>query len=62
MQRSALDGLVDRLDELAMLGVRLRAVAIGHGSLEPAEERLDLGGVAAVLESLALGARDPLLL
>src|SRR6516164_5310474 len=58
----ALDRLVDRLDELAVLGVRLRSIAIGDGVLEPAEERLDLGGIAAVLQALALGAHDPLLL
>ena len=39
-----------------------RAVAGGHGRLEAAEVRLDLRRVAAVLESLALGAQDPLLL
>jgi hypothetical protein len=62
VQRTALDGLVDRLDQLAMLDLRLVSVAGRHRRLEAAEERLDLGGVAAVLESLAFGAQDPLLL
>jgi len=62
MQSAALDGLVDRLDQLAVLGIRLRIVAGGDRGLEAAEEGLDLRGVAAVLEPLALGAQNPLLL
>ena len=41
---------------------RPRRVAARDGRLEAAEVGLDRGGVAAVLEPLALGAQDPLLL
>ena len=53
VQRAALDGLVDRRDELA---VRLSGVALaaGDGLGQAAEVGLDRGGVAAVLEPLAL--------
>jgi hypothetical protein len=62
MQSPPLDGLVDRPDEVAMLGLGLRSVAIGDGPLEPMEERLDPRRVAAVLEAFALGARYALFL
>ena len=62
VQRAALDGLVDRPHELAVLGVGAFVVARGDRALEAAEVRLDLRGVAAVLEPLALGPQDPLLL
>src|SRR3954469_5184225 len=56
----ALDGLVDRRNELAMRGVGLGLVATG--ALQAAEQRLDLRRVPAVLRALALRAQDPLLL
>ena len=62
MQSAALDGLVDRLDELAVLDVGLRTVTRRDRRLETAEEGLDLRRVAAVFETLALGAQNPLLL
>ena len=62
MQRAALDGLVDQADELTVLGVGGGVVAGGDSGLEAAEVRPDRGGVVAVLEALALGAQDPLLL
>ena len=40
----------------------LLGVALGDGRLEAAEVGLDRRGVAAILEPLALGAEDPLLL
>jgi len=62
MKSAALDRLVDGLDQLTVLGVRVRVLAGGDSLLEPAEERLDPRRVATVLEPLALGAGDPLLL
>jgi hypothetical protein len=62
MQGPALDGLVDRADERAVLGLRGLRVARGDRGLEPAEEGLDRRGVAAILEALALGPEDSLLL
>src|SRR5690242_5791151 len=62
VQGAALDRLVDRAYELAMLGVGGGLIATGDGGLQPAEVGLDLGGVAAVLQALTLGAQDPLLL
>jgi hypothetical protein len=62
VQRASLNRLVDRLDELAVLGIGLRVLARGDGVLEAAEVRLDPRRVATVLEPLTLGAKDPLLL
>jgi len=45
-----------------MLGIGRLGVAAGNGPLEPAEVRLDLRRVASILESLALGALNALLL
>jgi hypothetical protein len=45
-----------------VLGVGGGVVAGGDGSLEAAEVRPHRGGVVAVLEALALGAQNPLLL
>src|SRR4051795_5851832 len=54
VQRAALDGLVDQRDERAVLRADLRLVARGDGGLQPAEVRLDLRRVVAVLEPLTL--------
>ena len=62
VQRSALDGLVDRLDEHAVLGLGDIVGAVGNRPLQPAKVRLDRRRVAAVLEPLTLGTQDPLLL
>src|SRR5581483_344112 len=61
VKRAALDGLVDRRDELAV-GLRGVALVALDGGGQAAEVGLDRRGVAAVLEPLALGAQDPLLL
>ena len=45
-----------------MLALHGGVVTCGDGALEPAEVRLDLRGVAAILEPLTLGTSDPLLL
>ena len=57
-----LDGLVDPRDELAMLARRPRRRRRATAPLEAAEMRLDRARQAPVLDPLALGARDPLLL
>jgi hypothetical protein len=62
VQRPALDGLVDQPDQLLVLGLGGLVVAAFDGSLQAAEVRLDRRRVAPVLETLALGAEDPLLL
>ena len=62
VQRAALDGLVDQPDQLLVLDLGGVVVATLDGSLKAAEVRLDRRRVAPVLESLALGAEDPLLL
>ena len=62
MQGAALDGLVDRLHERAVLGGGRLGVAGGDRGLEAAEEGPDGRRVAAVLQALALGAEDALLL
>ena len=62
VQRARLDRLVDLRHQRAMLDRDLLRVALADGALEPAEVGLDRGGVVAVLETLALGAQDPLLL
>jgi hypothetical protein len=62
VKRAALDGLVDRRLEPAMLDLGGLGVALGDRALEAAEVGLDRRGVAAVLQPLALGAQDPLLL
>ena len=50
------------LTSVVMLGVGERVVLGGDGGLEATEVRPDRRGVVAVLEALALGAQDPLLL
>ncbi len=62
MQRAALDGLVDRAHEATVLGLGGLAVALLGESLQATEVGLDRRGVLAVLETLALGAEDALLL
>src|SRR4051812_33357733 len=62
MQRAALDGLVDRADELSVLRVGRGGVAARDRGPQAAEVRPDRRRVSAVLEALALGALDPLLL
>src|SRR5262249_23071146 len=62
VHRAALDGLVDRALQRAVLAARGLGVSVANRGLEPAEIGLDRGCVPAVLESLALGAQDPLLL
>ena len=62
VQRAALDGLVDRRHERQVLGVGELVVLGGDGGFEAAEVRADRRRVVAVLEALALGAQDPLLL
>ena len=62
VQRAALDGLVDRALQAHVLGLGGRASPLLHGRFEVAEVGLDRRGVAAVLEALALGAQDALLL
>ena len=53
VQRAALDGLVDQLDQVAVGVVGGLVVAGGDGGLETAEVRLDLRRVLAVLLALA---------
>jgi hypothetical protein len=62
VNRATLDGLVDRRDEIAVRRVGSCVVAVFDERLEAAEVRLDRRGVLAVLETLALGAQDALLL
>lgn len=62
MQRASLDRLVDRRHELAVLGLGGVVVAAGDGGLEAVEVSLDARRVAPVLETLAGGALDALLL
>src|ERR1700682_1432990 len=59
---ASLDGLVDGALQAHVLGVGSCGVAALDGRLEVAEVGLDRGGVVAVLQTLALGAQDPLLL
>src|SRR3954451_1498407 len=62
VQRAGLHGLVDERQQLAVIGVGLGVVLGLDGRDQAPEVRLDRRGVAAVLETLALGAQDPLLL
>ena len=62
VQRAALDGLVDRADELRCSASAVSASPASTAACEAAEVGLDRRRVAAVLEPLALGAQDPLLL
>ncbi len=62
MQRAALDGGVDAAHQRAVLGLGGLYIAALHRRFQAPEERLDRGGVEAVLQALALGAQDPLLL
>src|SRR3954467_14280717 len=62
VQGAALDGLVDGADQRQVLGLCGVGVAGGDRGLEPAEEGLDRRGVAAVLQALAFGPEDALLL
>ena len=62
MHAAALYSLVDRLYELAMLGLCGRVVAARHCPLEAVEVRLDLRRVTAVFQPLTLSADNPLLL
>src|SRR5690348_1576890 len=62
MDRPSLDGLVDRLHQHPVLRVGHAGIAPRDGILQPAEVRLYAGGVTAVLEPLAGGSLDPLLL
>ena len=62
VQGAALDRLVDQGDQLAVLGVGRVVVALADRGLQAAEVRLDRRRVAAVLDALALGAQDALLL
>ena len=62
MQRTALHGGVDAAHQRAVLGLGGLCVAALHRRFQAPEERLDRGGVEAVLQTLALGAQDPLLL
>jgi hypothetical protein len=55
-------GSVDHADELAVLRLDPLRVAVRHGRLEPLRQRLDGGAVAEVLEPLAGGDPDALLL
>src|SRR5205085_12409166 len=59
-QGAALDRLVDRADELAVVSVGTGIVAGGHPVLQPAQVGLDARRVLAVLQALALGALDSL--
>src|SRR5204862_1896704 len=62
MQRPTLHRPVDAAHELAVVDGGALAVSGGDRLLQAPEIGLHAGGVAAVLESLALGALDPLLL
>src|ERR1700712_4041403 len=62
VQGTTLDGLVDRLHEVAMLGVGLRIVPLGNRGLEATVEGLGGGRVAAGVQALTLGPEDALLL
>ena len=62
MQRAALDRPVDAAHQLAVVDRGALAVPGGNRLLQAPEIGLHAGGVAAVLEALALGALDPLLL
>jgi hypothetical protein len=62
VQRASLDRLVDRRDELAVLGLGGVVVVAGDGGFEAVEVSLDARRVAPVLETLAGGALDALLL
>jgi hypothetical protein len=62
VQSAALDGLVDRALQAGVLGVGGGRVVALEGGLETAEPGLYRRGVVAVLQPLALGAQDPLLL
>src|SRR5204862_4230022 len=62
VQRARLDRLVDRADELGVLGGGALLVALVEGSAKPAEVGPDARDPAAVLVPLALGALVALLL
>jgi hypothetical protein len=62
VQRAALDGLVDRPHQRQVLGLRRVGVTGCDRGLEAAEEGLDRRRVAAVLQALAFGPEDALLL
>jgi hypothetical protein len=62
VNRAALDGLVDRRDELAVRRVGGGVVTVFDERLEAAEVRLDRRRVLTILDALALGAQDALLL
>jgi len=62
MDRTTLDGLVDRPHEDSMLGFGSRVVAAGDGGLESPKVGLDRRRVAPILQALTLGTEDSLLL
>src|SRR5690606_2677052 len=63
VERAALDGLVDRLDQVEMGRSSVISVAtVGNSRLEATEVGLDRRRVAAVLLPLTLSAKDALLL
>jgi hypothetical protein len=60
MERPSLDGLVDRPDQHAMLGLGDVVLPLGDRDFQAAEVGLDRGGVAAVLQlAMSKGARVP---
>src|SRR4029077_702544 len=62
VQRASLHSLVDCALQERVLLVRRLLIAVGHRLREAAQVRSDRGGVVAVLQPLALGAQDALLL
>jgi hypothetical protein len=62
MESAARRCAVDPADELTVLGLDTLLLARGDGRFEPSRERLDRGAVAEVLEPLAGGGADALLL
>jgi hypothetical protein len=60
VQGTALDGLVDQLDQPLVLDLGLLVVTLGDGGLQPAEVGLDRGGVLAVLGALSQRPLVPL--
>ena len=62
VQGATLDGLVDRAHEATVLGLGGIAVALLGERFQATKVGLDRRGVFAVLQTLALGAEDALLL
>src|SRR4029453_16594400 len=62
VQRAGLHGLVDPRDEVAMLVIDLRGVALADRGFQAPEPGLHLRSTAPILEALALPPMNPVFL